>query len=120
MSKFKIGQLVKMKSDRIYHYEWRNKEHANVTLPVAGIVLDIKTDNWIHPYYGMSKHFDNKEIKVEVAIIKWFDYAIEGLGKSDDFNLNEYNKNYTKVPTSRLSDFKNYLSSVEKKKELYK
>ena len=119
MTKFKVGDLVKMKTDRIYTPRYGNPE-KKATLPVAGMIVDIQIDNWVHPYYGMSKHFEQKEIQVEVAYIKWFEYSIPGIGDSDIFNLNQYNKQYKKIPTSRLSDFNNYVEGLKKKKELYK
>lgn len=108
-----------MKNDKAYTPRYGNPENKT-TLPVAGIILNIQVDNWIHPYYGMSKHFEQKSIQVEVATIKWFEYNIPELGESDLYNLEQYNKNYNKMPTSRLSNFNNYVEGLKKKKELYK
>ena len=118
-SKFKIGQLVKFKNDKAYKERW-NKSQKAYTLPVAGIILDIRIDDWVHPYYGMSKHFEKKASQIEVATIKWFEYAVPSLGKSDDFNLDMYTRHHKTVPTLHLSDFDNYLKSLTKKKVLYK
>ena len=121
MNKFKVGDLVKFKKDKLYKSRWnRNNPEKSVILPVAGIILSISIDDWLHPYYAMSKHFEHKETKVEVATVKWFEYSIPEIGASDDFNLDQYNKHYTKVPTSRLCDFNNYVESLKKKKVLYK
>ena len=116
--KFKIGDLVKMKNDKIYTPRYGNPDRK-ATLPVAGMILDIQIDNWVHPYYGMSSHFEQKEIEVEVAVVRWFEYSIPEIGDSDAFNLKQYNKGYTKIPTSRLSDFNNYVEGLKKKKDLY-
>lgn len=118
-AKLKVGDLVKMKLDRLYVHHWRNPDKF-VTLPVAGIITDIKTQSWVHPYYGMSKHFEQKEIQAEIATINWFEYQIPGFGKSDEFNLTEYNKNFKQVPLKRLVNFNKYLAALKKKKGLYK
>ena len=115
----KVGDLVKMKQDRFFIHCWQNPE-KRATLPVAGMITSIAVEHWIHPYYGMSKHFEKKEIDVEVATIKWFEYEIPGFGFSDEFNLVEYNRNYSKMPTKRLADFSKYLTALKKKKDLYK
>ena len=116
---FKVGDLVKMKQDRFFIHRWKNTEKL-ATLPVAGMITAIHIESWIHPYYGLSKHFEKKEIEVEVATIKWFEYEIPGFGFSDEFNLVEYNKNYSKMPIKRLADFSKYLAVLKKKKDLYK
>jgi len=107
-----------MRTDRRYIHNWNNPNKVE-TLPVAGIILDIKIDDWKHPYYNMSKYFEKSESQVEIATVKWFEYNIPELGESDEFNLREYNKNYTKIPLTLLSDFNKYVESL-KKKVLYR
>ena len=108
-----------MKSDRYYIHYYNNPKKI-ATLPVAGMITNITVDNWIHPYFGMSEHFEQKEIQVKVATISWFEYMIDGFGQSDDYNLKEYSSKYSRLPLDRLSDFSKYLESLKKKKELYK
>ena len=117
--KFKIGQLVKMKSDRMYVHNWQNPEKL-ATLPCAGIILEITTEDWIHPYFAFSKKYEDKLVQTQVAKVKWFDYKIPGLGSSDEFDLKEYNKTYSKLPVSYLVDFSNYMERLKKNKGLYK
>lgn len=119
MNKFKVGDLVKLKGDRFYTHRWNNPQKI-VTLPVAGMILEIKINDWLHPYYSYSKKYEQKEIKVEVAKIRWFEYEIPGFGSSDPFDLGEYNKSYTVMPLDRLADFNQYLDALKKKKGLYK
>ena len=118
-SKFKVVDRVKLKNER-YYINYYNNPNKLATLPVAGMITKLTLDNWVHPYFGMSKHFEQKEIQVEIATISWFEYTIEDFGKADDINLREYNKNFNRLPVDRLSDFNKYLDSLKKKKELYK
>ena len=117
--KFYVGQLIKLKNDHAYTPRYNNKNKQRL-LPVAGMIVHLKVEDWVHPYYGMSKHFEQKESMVEVATIKWFEYNIPEVGSSDSYNITIYNEQYHKVPTRRLSDFNNYIKALKKKKELYK
>lgn len=116
---FFVGQLVKFKRDRLHINRYKNP-NRKITLPSAGMILDISTEDWVHPYYGLSKHFEQKESKIEVATVNWFEYKIPEIGESDLFNLNMYNQYYKKVPLTRLSDFNKYVEGLKKKKDLYK
>ena len=117
--KFKVGQLIKMKKDRLYIHNWNNPQKI-ATLPVAGIILDIKIEDWVHPFFAVSKKYEKKEFQTSVATIKWFEYKIPGLGSSDEFELRHLNQAYQKVPVSNLVDFGKYIERLKKNKGLYK
>ena len=116
---FKIGQLVKFKNEKLYVHHWKNPQKI-ATLPPAGIILELKVEDWFHPFYNLSDLYEKKELQTLVAKVKWFEYNIPEIGKSDEQTIQEYNKNYSKIPVSQLVDFNNYVERLKKKKELYK